>query len=90
MLQQLSLRLLYNLSFDKEIQKQVEANGIIPILVDLLKTTAFRGLIIKIMYNLSKDDKCKAAFTYTECLPLVFSSTDIPTHSASPTWPNRN
>lgn len=51
----------------------MDKNGYIPILVEILKTApAHRAQILKILYQLSQDDKTKATFTYTECLPLVY------------------
>lgn len=44
----------------------------IPKLVEILKAPGFRALILKILYNLSQEDKTKATFTYTECIPLVY------------------
>mmetsp|Transcript_17910 Transcript_17910/g.12880 ORF Transcript_17910/g.12880 Transcript_17910/m.12880 type:complete len:107 (+) Transcript_17910:828-1148(+) len=44
----------------------------IPKLVEILKAPGFRALILKILYHLSLEDKAKATFTYTECIPLVY------------------
>jgi len=44
----------------------------IPKLVEILKAPGFRALILKILYQLSIEDKTKASFTYTECLPLIY------------------
>lgn len=46
--------------------------GLIPKLVEILKAPGFRALILKILYHLSLEDKTKATFTYTECIPLVY------------------
>lgn len=46
--------------------------GMIPKLVEILKAPGFRALILKILYHLSQEDKLKATFTYTECIPLCF------------------
>lgn len=46
--------------------------GMIPKLVDTLKTPGFRAQIIKLLYHLSLEDKAKATFTYTDCIPLVY------------------
>lgn len=46
--------------------------GMIPKLVDALKAPGFRALIIKVLYHLSLEDKAKATFTYTDCIPLVY------------------
>ncbi len=44
----------------------------VPKLVEILKAPGFRALILKLLYHLSLDDKTKATFTYTECIPLVY------------------
>lgn len=46
--------------------------GMIPKLVDMLKVPGFRAQIIKLLYHLSLEDKAKATFTYTDCIPLVY------------------
>ena len=46
--------------------------GMIPKLVEILKAPGFRALILKLLYHLSLEDKTKATFTYTECIPLVY------------------
>ena len=72
MLLQIALRLLFNLSFDPEIRLMMNEVGLIPKLVEILKAPGFRALILKILYHLSLEDKTKATFTYTECIPLVY------------------
>ena len=44
----------------------------IPKLVDILKAAGFRAQVIKLLYHLSLEDKAKATFTYTDCIPLVY------------------
>lgn len=68
----LILRLIHNLCFDKTIREQFDSMGYIPRLVSLLKVAAFRGIIIRILYQLSFEDKAKSTFTYTECIPIVY------------------
>jgi Kinesin-associated protein (KAP) len=46
--------------------------GLIPKLVEILKAPGFRALILKLLYHLSLEDKTKATFTYTECIPIVY------------------
>jgi len=72
MLLQIALRVLFNLSFDTEIRQQINEQGMIPKLVEILKAPGFRALILKLLYHLSQDEKHKATFTYTECIPLVY------------------
>lgn len=63
---------MYNLTFDQEIRLQIVECSMIPKLVEILKAPGFRALILKILYQLSIEDKTKASFTYTECLPLIY------------------
>lgn len=72
LLLQIALRLLFNLTFDQEIRLQIAECSMIPKLVEILKAPGFRALILKILYQLSIEDKTKAQFTYTECLPLIY------------------
>ena len=44
----------------------------IPKLVEILKAPGFRALILKLLYHMSQEDKLKATFTYTECIPIVY------------------
>lgn len=71
MLTILALRLLFNLSFDAEMRTQIDDQHLIPKLVELLKVPQYRALLLKLLYHLSLEDKAKAKFTYTECIPLV-------------------
>ena len=45
--------------------------GYIPKLVTLLKTPAYRGRTLKLLYHLSVDDRCKSMITYTEAIPML-------------------
>jgi hypothetical protein len=66
-----SLRLLFNLSFDAEIREQAVQIGMIPKLISLLKTPAFRARALRLLYHMSIEDRCKSMFTYTDGLPLI-------------------
>jgi hypothetical protein len=66
------LKLIHNISFDQAIRQQLDTMGFIPRLVSLLKHGPFRGLTLKVLYQLSQDDKSKSTFTYTECIPMLF------------------
>lgn len=68
----MGLRLLFNLTFDVEIRDKVSSVGMIPKLVDLLKTAQYRSILLRILYHMSLEDKAKATFTYTSCIPLVY------------------
>ena len=55
------------------LRESMDKNGYIPILINILKTApAHRALVLRILYQLSQDDKTKATFTYTDCIPLVY------------------
>jgi hypothetical protein len=72
-LKQIILRLVFNLSFDPALREAMDKHGYVPVLVNILKLVpAHRAPVLRILYQLSQDDKIKAAFTYTECLPLVY------------------
>jgi hypothetical protein len=49
---------------------QVKAS-IIPKLVDICKEPAHRDVVLKLLYHISMDDRCKSMFTYTDAVPLV-------------------
>ena len=66
-----TLKLLFNLSFDPAVREQMVKSGLVPKLVQLLKTPAFRARTLKLLYHLSVDDRCKSMFTYTEGIPLL-------------------
>jgi hypothetical protein len=62
----ISLRLLFNLSFDADLREQMMRKGLVPKLINLLKTPNFRARVLKLLYHLSSDDRCKSMVTYTE------------------------
>ena len=52
-LMKLTLRLLWNLSFDRTLRKQMIQARLIPELVKLLTFTQFRAIGIKLLYHMS-------------------------------------
>jgi len=66
-----TLRLLVNLSFSPELREMMVKNGVIPKLVDLCKRSVHRDVVLKLLYHISMDDRCKSMFTYTDAIPLV-------------------
>ena len=72
LLTQISLRLLFNLSFDPEVRQNMHQLGMIPKMVDLLKVAQFRSVLLRVLYPLSSEDKLKNTFAYTVCIPLVY------------------
>lgn len=67
----ISLRLLFNLSFDKDIREQMLKAGYVPKLTSLLRTPQYRAKTLKLLYHLSVDDRCKAMITYTEGINIL-------------------
>lgn len=67
----IALRLLLNLSFDTDLQKQMVDVGLIPRLVDLLPHDLHRIVCLKLLYHLSMDDKAKSVFSFTDCIPML-------------------
>lgn len=67
----ISLRLLFNLSFDTEIRNQMVKAGYIPKLISLLKTPSYRAKTLKLLYHLSVDDRCKAMIHYTDGINIL-------------------
>lgn len=67
---QVTLKLLYNLSFDGGLRSKMIRVGFLPKLVTFLSDDKHE-IVIKILYHMSLDDKVKSMFTYTECIPLV-------------------
>jgi hypothetical protein len=61
-----TLRLLFNLSFDAKIRMAMINSGLVPRLVNLLKTPAFRARTLKLLYHLSVEDRCKAMYPYSD------------------------
>eukprot|EP00752_Nemacystus_decipiens_P011829 g10495.t1 len=67
----MTLRLLFNLSFDPDIRAQMVKAGLIPKLVELLKRPPYRARGLRLLYHMSIDDRCKAMFSYTDAIPIV-------------------
>ncbi|CAF3745927.1 unnamed protein product, partial [Rotaria sordida] len=61
------LRLLLNLSFDRDIRAQIIRIGLLPKLVDLIDDENQRLICLCLLYHLSMDDRTKGYFTYTKC-----------------------
>jgi len=58
------LRVLYNFSFDESIRISLIESGIVKLLVDLLRNPPFRGIVLKLLYQFSMDDRCKSLMAY--------------------------
>jgi hypothetical protein len=70
-LMQVTLRLMFNLSFDPELRDLMVEASLIPKLVELLKRPPFRAITLRLLYHLSVEDRCKNFFFYTEAIPIT-------------------
>ncbi|CAD7091013.1 unnamed protein product [Hermetia illucens] len=68
---QVTLKFIFNLSFDAGLRSKMIRFGFMPKLVTFLSDEKHHGIVVKILYHMSLDDKVKSMFTYTECIPLV-------------------
>lgn len=70
-LDHVSLKLLFNMSFDMRLRERMVREGYLPKLVGMLAEKQHQSAVLKILYNLSMDDRVKSMFAYTECVNLV-------------------
>lgn len=68
---QVTLKLIFNLSFDGGIRAKMIRVGLLSKLVTFLSDDKHHEVVIRILYHMSLDDKVKSMFTYTECVPLA-------------------
>ncbi|XP_055301078.1 kinesin-associated protein 3 [Sitodiplosis mosellana] len=68
---QVTLRLIFNLSFDASLRSQMIRIGLLPKMVTFLSDEKHHEIVTKILYHMSMDDKVKSMFTYTEAVPLA-------------------
>ncbi|XP_058064273.1 kinesin-associated protein 3 isoform X1 [Anopheles bellator] len=68
---QMTLKLLFNLSFDARLRAKMIRVGLLPKLVTFLSDDKHHGIVTKILYHMSLDNKIKSMFTYTDCVPVV-------------------
>lgn len=68
---QVTLRLIFNLSFDASMRSQMVQVGLMPKMVQFLSDEKHHEIVTKILYHMSLDDKVKSMFTYTEAVPLT-------------------
>ncbi len=68
---QMTLQLLFNLSFDKRLREQMVTNGLVIKCRSLLKTSIYRGKTLKLLYHLSVDDLCKQIIGEGDGIPLI-------------------
>jgi hypothetical protein len=70
-LHQSTLRLAFNLTFDKDMRSDFMKSCMLPKLTGLLKSPAFRAASLKMLYHLSQDYSARTAFASTECIGFV-------------------
>lgn len=70
-LMHVTLRCLFNLSFDAAARTAMMEASLLPKLAELLKKAPFRARTLRLLYHLSADDRCKSLFTYTDAVPIV-------------------
>lgn len=68
---QVTLKLVFNLSFDGQIRGKMIRAGLLSKLVSFFSDDKHHEVVTKILYHMSLDDKVKSMFTYTECVPLA-------------------
>mmetsp|Transcript_31985 Transcript_31985/g.38691 ORF Transcript_31985/g.38691 Transcript_31985/m.38691 type:complete len:802 (+) Transcript_31985:194-2599(+) len=73
-LQNATLRLLLNLSFDSHMRDDMVKNGLIQKVVELMKNPLFQNVSMALLYHISMDDKCKSMFTYTGIIPWILEN----------------
>ncbi|CAD7940440.1 unnamed protein product [Amoebophrya sp. A25] len=72
----LALRVLYNLSFDDQILSFSESGELFQQLVDLLKHPPFRQIVLKLLYQFTRDERCKSLLTYhQDCIVMLLQLT---------------
>ncbi|XP_014204184.1 kinesin-associated protein 3 [Copidosoma floridanum] len=70
-----TLKLLYNLSFDVKLRGKMVKVGLLQKFIKFLSHDDInRTTILGLLYHLSMDDKVKAMFTNTDCIPTVTDS----------------
>ncbi|XP_029930333.1 kinesin-associated protein 3-like isoform X1 [Myripristis murdjan] len=67
----LTLRLLLNLSFDSGLRAKMVEVGLLPKLTALFGDENSRHIALCILYHISVDDRFKAIFAYTDCIPQL-------------------
>lgn len=72
-LESATIKLVYNLSFDSFLREKMIRDGFLQKLVTLLNDSQHAMFVMGTMYHLSLDDRVKAMFAYTNCVPLVIN-----------------
>lgn len=56
---QVTLKLVFNLSFDGQIRRKMIVAGYLPMLVMFINDEKHHGIVVKILYHMSLDDKVR-------------------------------
>mmetsp|Transcript_16959 Transcript_16959/g.44862 ORF Transcript_16959/g.44862 Transcript_16959/m.44862 type:complete len:797 (-) Transcript_16959:133-2523(-) len=60
----LSLRVLYNFSFDEGLRGQLVESGMVQLLVAHLRNPPFRHIVLRLLYHFSMDHRCRSLMAY--------------------------
>lgn len=66
-----TLKLLFNLTFDKKMRAKMCNIGLLPKLVSLLSDEKHQNILLKLLYQFSRDRTARPMFVYTDCVQLV-------------------
>ncbi|KOB76892.1 putative kinesin-associated protein [Operophtera brumata] len=66
-----TLKLLFNLTFDTKLRNKMIKIGLLPKLIQFTSDDKHINLVMKILYHLSMDDRVKVMFTQSDCVKLV-------------------
>ncbi|XP_076806498.1 kinesin-associated protein 3-like isoform X2 [Clavelina lepadiformis] len=70
-LSSLAVRLLLNLSFDKNLRHKMIDLGLLPRIASLLGDECNQAATVCLLYHLSVEDKVRSLFSYTDCIPQL-------------------
>jgi hypothetical protein len=69
----ITLQNIFNLSFDHKFRLMIiEKENFFLKIADCFKRKEFRGLVLRILYNLSLEEKSKPFFYNTDCLFILY------------------
>jgi hypothetical protein len=68
---QMTLQLLFNLSFDPALRAQMVLCHVTPRLIDLLKVGAYRAKTLKVLYHLSADEEARHIIVESGGVPMI-------------------
>ncbi|XP_026323030.1 kinesin-associated protein 3 isoform X2 [Hyposmocoma kahamanoa] len=66
-----SLKLLFNLTFDTKLRNKMIKIGLLPKFIQFTSDDKHKNLAMKILYHLSMDDRVKLMFTQSDCVKLL-------------------